>query len=129
MHAKSKAPHGAANDAEAARISIQNRRKQLAQCIWLRQRVYQHLQADEDLIVLGDFNDGPGLDEFEKLFGLSGVEIVLGESDTTPLYDPHAAMVLGRRIGATPATSRFKQRNGTYPVSYTHLTLPTIYSV
>lgn len=114
VHAKSKAPHGAGSDAEATRISIQNRRKQLAQCIWLRQRVNQHLDADDDLIVLGDFNDGPGLDEFEKLFGLSGVEIVLGENDATPLYDPHAALVLGRRMGAAPATSRFKQRNGTY---------------
>ena len=69
VHAKSKAPHGAKNDAEAIRISIENRRKQLAQCIWLRQRVDTHLAAGEDLIVLGDFNDGPGLDEYEKLFG------------------------------------------------------------
>lgn len=114
VHAKSKAPHGARNDAEAARISIQNRRKQLAQCIWLRQRVNQHLEAKDDLLVMGDFNDGPGLDEFEKLFGRSGIEIVLGEQDAAPLYDPHAALVLGRRIGAAPATSRFKQRNGTY---------------
>lgn len=114
VHAKSKAPHGAKTDDEATRISIQNRRKQLAQCIWLRQRVNQHLKAGDDLIVLGDFNDGPGLDEFEKLFGLSGVEIVLGEKEDTPLFDPHAALVLGRRMGAVPATSRFKQRNGTY---------------
>lgn len=114
VHAKSKAPHGARNDAEAARISIQNRRKQLAQCIWLRQRVNQHLGADENLIVLGDFNDGPGLDEFEKLFGRSSIEIVLGENDAMPLYDPHAALVLGRRIGVAPATSRFKQRDGTF---------------
>jgi hypothetical protein len=114
VHAKSKAPHGARNDAEAARISIQNRRKQLAQCIWLRQRVNQHLARDEDLIVMGDFNDGPGLDEFEKLFGRSSIEIVLGEENAAPLYDPHAALVLGRRLGAAPATSRFKQRNGTY---------------
>lgn len=114
VHAKSKAPHGAANDAEATRISIQNRRKQLAQCIWLRQRVNQHLEAVDDLIVLGDFNDGPGLDEYEKLFGRSGVEIVLGEGEAARLYDPHAAMVLGRRIGAMPATSRFRQRNGTF---------------
>ena len=79
VHAKSKAPHGVRNDAQAARMSIENRRKQLAQCIWLRQRVDTHLTAGDDLIVLGDFNDGPGLDEYEKLFGRSGVEIVLDE--------------------------------------------------
>ncbi|MCO4842872.1 MAG: endonuclease [Yoonia sp.] len=114
VHAKSKAPHGAKNDAEAIRISIENRRKQLAQCIWLRQRVDTHLAAGEDLIVLGDFNDGPGLDEYEKLFGRSGVEIVLGEGDALRLFDPHARIALGQRIGAMPSTSRFKRRDGPY---------------
>ena len=110
VHAKSKAPYGAKDEAEATRISIQNRRKQLAQCIWLRKRVDQHLATGEDVIVLGDFNDGPGLDEYEKLFGRSGVEIVLGEGTSTRLFDPHAQMVLSRRFGATPATARFKRK-------------------
>ncbi len=114
VHAKSKAPHGASNDAEAMQISIANRRKQLAQCIWLRRRVEAHLAQDKDLIVLGDFNDGPGLDAYEKLFGRSGVEIVLGEGDGTQLFDPHARMVLGRRIGATPSTARFKRKGKPY---------------
>ena len=69
VHAKSKAPHGARSRDAAMRIAIENRRKQLAQCIWLRERVEDHLDAGEDLIVLGDFNDGPGLDEYERLFG------------------------------------------------------------
>lgn len=111
VHAKSKAPHGARDAAEATRIAIQNRRKQLAQCIWLRKRVTQHLAAGEDLIVLGDFNDGPGLDEYEKLFGRSGVEIVLGEDDAPRLYDPHARMVLSRRISAAPTTARFRRKD------------------
>ena len=114
VHAKSKAPHGAGNDAEATRIAIENRRKQLAQCIWLRQRVNQHLDAGDDLIVMGDFNDGPGLDEYEKLFGKSGIEVVLGKGSARQLYDPHAAQVLSRRIAAVPATARFSKRNGTY---------------
>jgi endonuclease/exonuclease/phosphatase family metal-dependent hydrolase len=114
VHAKSKAPHGAQNDAEATRISIENRRKQLAQCIWLRRRVEQHLATGDDLIVLGDFNDGPGLDEYEKLFGRSGVEIVLGEGAGPRLFDPHAHMVLGRRIGAMPVTARFQRKDQPY---------------
>ncbi len=114
VHAKSKAPHGAQNEAEAARMSIENRRKQLAQCIWLRQRVDAHLTAGDDLIVLGDFNDGPGLDEFEALFGRSSVEVVLGEGEAQRLFDPHARIALGRRMGAMPATSRFKRRDGPY---------------
>ena len=45
VHIKSKAPHGAETPAEVMQISIANRRKQLAQCIWLRQRVDEHLAA------------------------------------------------------------------------------------
>ncbi len=114
VHAKSKAPHGARNKKEAMRISIANRRKQLAQCIWLRKRVEQVLHEGEPLIVMGDFNDGPGLDEYEKLFGRSGVEIVLGEGESPQLYDPHARLALGRRIGAIPTTARFKRKGGPY---------------
>ncbi|MFN4159940.1 MAG: endonuclease/exonuclease/phosphatase family protein [Gemmobacter sp.] len=112
VHAKSKAAHKARTPAQATRIGIENRRKQLAQCLWLRRRVEAHLQAGEALVVLGDFNDGPGLDEYERLFGRSGIEVVLG-SEAEPglrLHDPHAALVLGRRIGLAPTTARFWHR-------------------
>ncbi|MCX7300475.1 MAG: endonuclease/exonuclease/phosphatase family protein [Rhodobacterales bacterium] len=108
VHAKSKAPHGARSEAEIVRLSIENRRKQLAQCIWLRARVDEHLAAGEPLIVLGDFNDGPGLDEYEKLFNRSGIEIVLGEDRAIRLHDPHAHQVLSRRVVAAPSTARFR---------------------
>jgi hypothetical protein len=107
VHAKSKAPHGARRPEQVMRIAIENRRKQLAQCIWLRERVDEHLDAGESLIVLGDFNDGPGLDEYEKLFGRSGVEIVIGDEDDVQLYDPHAETVLRRPLGWMPTSARF----------------------
>lgn len=108
VHAKSKAPHGARTPDQIMRIAIENRRKQLAQCIWLRERVEDHLDAGDSLIVLGDFNDGPGLDEYEKLFGRSGVEIVLGAADEGQLYDPHAELVASRSFGGVmPASARF----------------------
>lgn len=107
VHAKSKAPHGARRPEQVMRIAIENRRKQLAQCIWLRERVEEHLDAGDALMVLGDFNDGPGLDEYEKLFGRSGVEIVIGEEDDIRLYDPHAEAVIQRRVGWMPTSARF----------------------
>lgn len=114
VHAKSKAPHGATAPAEVMQISIANRRKQLAQCVWLRRRVQQHLTEGNPLIVMGDFNDGPGLDEYEKLFGRSGVEIVLGEGEADKLFDPHAKQALGNRFGAIISTARFRRPDGPY---------------
>ncbi|WP_372841224.1 endonuclease/exonuclease/phosphatase family protein [Phaeovulum sp.] len=109
VHIKSKAPHGASSPDAEKRLAIENRRKQLAQCIWLRERVEQHLAAGDNLIVLGDFNDGPGIDEFESLFGRSGVEIVLGETSPLPLRlrEPHAHALLMHPTAAAPTTARF----------------------
>ncbi len=110
-HLKSKAPHGAGSRDEMIRISIANRRKQLAQAVWLARRVKHHLAEQEPVILLGDLNDGPGLDEFEHLFGRSSVEILLQAG----LYDPHAAQALELRPGSVPATARFaRPKEGRY---------------
>lgn len=102
-HLKSKAPHGAENSDEVARLSIANRRKQLAQAIWLHRRVREHVEAKDHVIVLGDLNDGPGLDEYERLFGKSSVEIVMGDE----LNDPNARSLQKPRQLVLPSTSRF----------------------
>lgn len=109
VHAKSKNPYGAVGREAQIRLSIENRRKQLAQCLWIRQRVEAHLAAGDSLVVLGDFNDGPGIDEFEKLFGHSGVEIVIGTTSDPSLLltDPHATMALQSKVGFQPTTARF----------------------
>ena len=107
VHLKSKAPHGAETAKDITRIAIANRRKQLAQAIWLRARVDQVLEAGTPLIVMGDLNDGPGLDNLEDLFGRSSVEIILGKDTENPLYDPHASRALSHRFGLVPTTSRF----------------------
>jgi endonuclease/exonuclease/phosphatase family metal-dependent hydrolase len=108
-HLKSKAPHGARTRDEIMRMAISNRRKQQAQAVWLRHRVEQHVEAAEPLIVMGDLNDGPGLDEYEHLFGRSSVEIITGEGGNEEhlLYDPHARRALTRKIGAMNTTARF----------------------
>lgn len=109
VHIKSKAPHGAGSPEAETRIAIENRRKQMAQCIWLRERVEEHLARNESLIVLGDFNDGPGLDEYEKLFGRSGLDIVVGEQapPETRLRDPHARLGRKSACEAAPSSARF----------------------
>ena len=102
-HLKSKAPHGAGSRDQMLRSAIENRRKQLAQAIWLRARIDAHLAAGDSVILLGDLNDGPGLDEFEGLFGHSSVEVLLGED----MHDPHAREAFKTRARAVPTTARF----------------------
>lgn len=106
-HLKSKAPFGATTPDEVMRFGIANRRKQLAQAIWLRRRIEAHLTAGTPLMVMGDLNDGPGLDEYENLFGRSSVEIVQGGAGQAQLYDPHARQALSRSLAAVPTTARF----------------------
>lgn len=113
VHAKSKAPPKSAKGSEAVRISIANRRKQLAQCIWLRRRVDAMLDRGLHTLVLGDLNDGPGLDGYEKLFGRSSIEVVLGDGakPERQLFDPHAQAWLNPRQGWTLSTARFYHRS------------------
>ncbi|MEM7422895.1 MAG: endonuclease/exonuclease/phosphatase family protein [Pseudomonadota bacterium] len=111
VHAKSKAPHGAEDAADVRRISLVNRRKQLAQCAWLRARIDEHLDRGDDVIALGDFNDGPGQDKYERVFGRSGVEIVMGDPGEPDrlMRNPYTR----RRMtpyGARPSTARFYNR-------------------
>ena len=109
VHTKSKAPRATRNKAEFVAQSIQNRRKQLAECFWLRGRVAQILVQGLPLIVLGDFNDGPGLDEYERQFGYSSVEVVMGASNPNQaqLFDPHGAKIAAPWGDIAPTTSRF----------------------
>ena len=95
-HLKSKAPHGARSKDEAMLISIANRRKQLAQALFIRGRVDQVLDIGAEVIVLGDLNDGPGLDVYEELFARSSVEIIMGQSQgpEKQLFDPHAVQMI-----------------------------------
>jgi endonuclease/exonuclease/phosphatase family metal-dependent hydrolase len=81
--------------------------------VWLRQRIEAHLATDDSLIVLGDLNDGPGLDEYEHLFGRSSVEIIIGEGQdaAAALYDPHARGALLQRFGVVHTSARFYLRD------------------
>lgn len=116
VHTKSKAPVGARSGQDLARIGLDNRRKQYGQCLWLRARIDDHLRAHDPLVVLGDFNDGPEIDEFEHLFPKSAVEIVLGWDQPAPmqLYDRHARMGLSKHLAAAPVSARFRMPDGQF---------------
>ncbi len=110
-HLKSKAgANGNGKDrAAAAAHHMANRRKQLAEALWLRARIEAHLARGEDLVVLGDFNDGPGLDLYERRLGASSLDAVIGTkapperrlrtSETKVRWTPE--------YGWVPASARF----------------------
>ncbi len=62
------------------RLSLANRKRQLAQCKKLRQRADQLLELEEtsSFIIMGDFNDDPGLDSYERMIGASAIETLMG---------------------------------------------------
>lgn len=113
VHMKSKAPHGAKSREEVIRISIANRRKQLAQAVWVRRRISEMIAQGKSVIVLGDLNDGPGLDEYEHLFGRSSIEIVMGKEldPEAHLFDPHAERALRAPLLDQVSSARFYQKH------------------
>lgn len=109
VHPKSKAAYGANTEKEEVALSIRNRRKQLAQCIWIRQRADEHLINGDPLVILGDFNDGPGFPGCEHMFAHSGVEIILGANEESAhrLVEPHAKLMRDPDQAWSLSTSRF----------------------
>jgi exonuclease III len=55
-----------------------NRRKLVAECSWIRRRVDEWLEKGREVVVMGDMNDGPGMDFYERELGKSAVEIIMG---------------------------------------------------
>jgi len=80
VHAKSKGIFDVVDLARFDTISMGNRKKLIAQATRLRQRL-NALRTGPDalpVVVLGDMNDGPGLDPYERKLGKSFVETVMG---------------------------------------------------
>ena len=116
VHLKSKGPNVAGSLEERHRRGLENRAKQFAQATWLRARLEEHMAAGEEIVVLGDFNDGPGMDELEQVNGRSSVELVTGDParPETLLAHPFTRQQIAP-YGARPSTARFyDDRNDSY---------------
>jgi exonuclease III len=113
VHIKSKAVYDAKTPAGFNKISVQNRRKQLAESFWLRARIDQVLAQNASLLIMGDLNDGPGLDDYEQKFGYSSVEVISGQSDPQKqqLFDPNSLPAAKNWGQNTPTSSRFWDQN------------------
>lgn len=110
-HTKSKGIFNAMDMIHWERESLRNRLKLYAECTWIRRRVNEWLKAGFGVVVMGDINDGPGMDYYEVKYGRSAVEVIMGD-----LFEPDKILrnLAGRPKwtsgGWKPASTRFKDR-------------------
>lgn len=80
VHTKSKGIFSVVDFHTFQKVALANRKKLIAQASRLRGRLDDLLGAQNPLptTVLGDMNDGPGMDPFERMLGKSFVEQVMG---------------------------------------------------
>lgn len=108
VHAKSKGIFSSVDLLSLERENNRNRRKLFAECQWVRNRVEEWLDDGKNIVVMGDFNDGPGMDYYEMQFGRSAIEIVMGD-----IFDPDRLLrnYMGRpkwgNYGWIPSSTRF----------------------
>lgn len=111
VHAKSKGIFRAVDLVRLQRESERNRRKLLAEALSIRRRVDDWLAGGRDFLVMGDVNDGPGMDFYEQLFGRSALEIIMGD-----VFQPDKILLnpAGRprwgNWGWRPSSARFRDR-------------------
>ena len=127
-HAKSKGIFQKVDLARFEQLSERNRRKLYAECYSIRERCDQWLKEDEHLklAVVGDINDGFGLDYYEQRFSRSAVEILMGD-----VWEPERILrpVLPRprlgKDGWNPSSSSFRDRltGDTFNVLIDHILL------
>ena len=111
VHPKSKGIFNSVDVLHFERENRRNRRKLFAECTWIRRRVDEWLDKDRDVVVLGDINDGPGMDAEEFQFARSAVENIMGD-----LFEPdrvlrnHAGRPKWTNYGWEPSSTSFKDR-------------------
>lgn len=73
---------GSPTAAEATRWPeecARSHRRLLAECAWYRRRVDEWLDLGDQVVVMGDFNDGPSMDFEKAQLSRQAVEIVMGD--------------------------------------------------
>ena len=109
VHAKSKGIFDRMDFVHWQRASAANRRKLFAECLSIRARADAWLGEGHDVIVMGDINDGPGMDGHEARFGRSAVEMIMGDLFApNRILTSHSGPPRYGDFGWTPATSNFR---------------------
>lgn len=110
-HPKSKGIFNSMDILHWERESTRNRLKLYAECEWIRRRVDEWLNGNKHVVVMGDFNDGPGMDFYELKYGHSAVEIVMGDIfEPEKILRNYAGKPKWTVKGWKPASARYKDR-------------------
>jgi endonuclease/exonuclease/phosphatase family metal-dependent hydrolase len=111
VHAKSKGIFGSVDLVHLERESRRNRLKLFGECSWIRRRIEDWLDDQKKFVVMGDINDGPGMDSHEMKYGRSAVELLMGDVfDPTRVLRNYAGRPKWTQYGWRPSSTRFKDR-------------------
>jgi len=109
VHTKSKGIFSSMDMVHWQREARRNRLKLYAECEWIRRRVDEWLNDDNHVVVMGDINDGPGMDYYEMKYGRSAVEIVMGDIfDPDRLLKSHIGRPVWTSYGWSPSSTNFR---------------------
>ncbi len=110
-HTKSKGIFDMVDYARFEQISQRDRLKLFAECLSICERCDNYLEKGQQVIVMGDINDGFDLDFYENKFSKSAVEILLGDL-WKPGYVLKSTLPKPKlnSYGWTPYSSRYKDR-------------------
>lgn len=112
-HSKSKGIFDSVDLARFEQLSARNRRKLYAECSSIRERCDQWLSEsiEPNVIVMGDINDGFGLDYYEQRLNRSAVETLLGDPWRPELILQHVLPKPKlKKFGWEPSSSQFTDR-------------------
>ncbi len=109
VHTKSKGIFNSTDMLHWERESRRNRRKLYAECEWIRRRVEELLGDNKDVVVMGDVNDGPGMDYYEFKYGRSAVEAIMGDIfEPDQILRAYSGKPKWTSKGWKPSSARFK---------------------
>lgn len=110
-HTKSKGIFDKVDYARFEQLSQRDRLKLFGECMHIRERCDNYLSKGQQVIVMGDINDGFELDFYENRFSKSAVELLLG-SVWNPEWVLRPALPKPKltAYGWTPYSSKFKDR-------------------
>lgn len=118
VHAKSKGIFSKNDLIHYQREEMRNRRKLFAECSHIRLRIDDWLDDARSVVIMGDINDGPGMDAVEFRFARSAVETVMGHVfNPEKIVKSWGGKPKWGNFGFEPSSARFTDRFTEDPVN------------